>query len=34
MELDADGVHVGGTDASVAQVRTVVGPTKVAGASC
>lgn len=34
MELDADGVHVGGTDESVAQVRAAVGPAKVVGASC
>lgn len=34
MELDADGIHVGGTDASVAQVRAAVGPAKIVGASC
>lgn len=34
MELDADGIHVGGTDASVAQVRAAVGPNKIVGASC
>lgn len=34
IELDADGVHVGGTDASVAQVRAQVGPDKIVGASC
>ncbi|HJV73528.1 MAG TPA: thiamine phosphate synthase [Noviherbaspirillum sp.] len=34
LELDADGVHVGGTDAAVAQVRTAVGPDKIVGASC
>jgi thiamine-phosphate pyrophosphorylase len=33
-ELDADGVHVGGTDASVAQVRKALGPGKIVGASC
>ncbi len=33
-ELDADGIHVGGTDASVAQVRAAVGPHKIVGASC
>ncbi|WP_194725370.1 thiamine phosphate synthase [Noviherbaspirillum malthae] len=33
-ELDADGIHVGGTDASVAQVRAAVGPGKIVGASC
>lgn len=32
--LDADGVHVGGTDASVAKVRAAIGPTKIVGASC
>jgi thiamine-phosphate pyrophosphorylase len=32
--LDADGVHVGGTDASVAQARAAVGPDKIVGASC
>lgn len=32
--LDADGVHVGGTDASVAQVRAALGPAKLVGASC
>jgi thiamine-phosphate pyrophosphorylase len=34
MELDADGIHVGGTDMSVAQVRAAVGPSKIVGASC
>jgi len=34
IELDADGIHVGGTDASVAQVRAAVGPDKIVGASC
>lgn len=34
MELDADGIHVGGTDASVAQVRAALGPAKIVGASC
>ena len=34
MELDADGIHVGGTDASVAQVRAAVGSSKIVGASC
>jgi len=32
--LDADGIHVGGTDASVAQVRAAVGADKIVGASC
>lgn len=34
IELDADGIHVGGTDATVAQVRAAVGPGKIVGASC
>jgi thiamine-phosphate pyrophosphorylase len=34
LELDADGVHVGGTDASVAQVRKAIGAGKIVGASC
>jgi thiamine-phosphate pyrophosphorylase len=34
IELDADGIHVGGTDASVAEVRAAVGPEKIVGASC
>jgi thiamine-phosphate pyrophosphorylase len=33
-ELDADGVHVGGTDLSVAEARLAVGPGKIVGASC
>lgn len=33
-EIDADGVHVGGTDATVAAVRSVMGPEKIIGASC
>jgi thiamine-phosphate pyrophosphorylase len=33
-ELDADGVHVGGTDAPLAAVRAAVGPDKIVGASC
>jgi thiamine-phosphate pyrophosphorylase len=32
--LDADGVHVGGTDSSVAQVRAALGADKIVGASC
>ncbi len=32
--VGADGVHVGGTDASVAQVRSALGPDKIVGASC
>jgi thiamine-phosphate pyrophosphorylase len=34
IELDADGVHVGGTDAAVAAVRQQVGPGRIVGASC
>lgn len=33
-QLDADGVHVGGTDATVAAVRALIGPNKILGASC
>lgn len=32
--IDADGVHVGGADASVAEVRTKLGKAKIVGASC
>lgn len=32
--LDADGVHVGGTDAAVAEVRARLGAGKIVGASC
>ena len=32
--LDADGVHVGGADASVAQARAALGKGKIVGASC
>jgi thiamine-phosphate diphosphorylase/hydroxymethylpyrimidine kinase/phosphomethylpyrimidine kinase len=32
--IDADGVHVGGTDASVAEVRAQLGAQKIVGASC
>lgn len=34
LELDADGIHVGGTDAPVAEVRKMIGPDKILGASC
>lgn len=34
MELGADGIHVGGTDAAVAEVRKSVGPDMILGASC
>ncbi|QOY96531.1 thiamine phosphate synthase [Massilia sp. UMI-21] len=33
-DLDADGVHVGGTDLPVAQARMLLGPDKIVGASC
>jgi len=33
-ELDADGVHVGGTDISVAEARARLGKQKLVGASC
>ena len=33
-DLDADGVHVGGTDLPVAQARALLGPDKIVGASC
>ena len=32
--IDADGIHVGGTDASVAEVRARLGHDKIVGASC
>lgn len=32
--LDADGIHVGGTDASVTDVRARLGKEKIVGASC
>lgn len=34
LELGADGVHVGGTDASVAAARQALGDGKIVGASC
>ena len=34
VELDADGIHIGGTDASVAEVRRQVGPDRIVGSSC
>ena len=34
LRLDADGVHVGGTDARVVDVRAALGPGKIVGASC
>lgn len=33
-ELNADGIHVGGTDASVAAARAALGANKIVGASC
>ena len=33
-EIDADGVHLGGTDADVAQARAQLGAAKIIGASC
>lgn len=33
-EIDADGVHVGGTDDKVERVRALLGPDKIVGASC
>ena len=34
LELDADGLHVGGTDAPVAEIREKLGAGKIVGASC
>ncbi|MDP5008169.1 MAG: thiamine phosphate synthase [Glaciimonas sp.] len=34
LALNADGIHVGGTDASVAEIRAKVGTEKIVGASC
>ena len=34
MRLDADGVHLGGSDGSLAHARQVLGPDKIVGASC
>jgi len=34
LALDADGIHVGGTDMAVAEVRAALGPGKIVGASC
>jgi thiamine-phosphate pyrophosphorylase len=34
MEIDADGLHVGGTDISVAEARAQIGADKILGASC
>ncbi len=34
LTLDADGIHVGGSDASVREARAALGPDKIVGASC
>jgi thiamine-phosphate pyrophosphorylase len=34
LAIDADGVHVGGTDMTVAKVRAMIGADKLLGASC
>ncbi|MFZ6746851.1 thiamine phosphate synthase [Undibacterium sp. JH2W] len=34
LEIDADGLHVGGTDISVADARAKLGADKILGASC
>src|SRR5450830_1611115 len=34
LAIDADGVHVGGTDAAVGAVRAALGAAKIVGASC
>lgn len=34
LTLGADGVHVGGTDMTVAEARAALGPDKIVGASC
>lgn len=34
LTLDADGIHVGGTDLSVRAAREALGPDKIVGASC
>lgn len=34
LDLDADGIHLGGTDASIAAARTALGAGKIIGASC
>jgi thiamine-phosphate pyrophosphorylase len=34
MRLDADGVHLGAADGSLALARTMLGPAKIVGASC
>jgi len=34
LAIGADGMHVGGTDRSIAEVRKALGPDKIVGASC
>ncbi|RXZ34065.1 thiamine phosphate synthase [Oxalobacteraceae bacterium CAVE-383] len=34
LHIDADGIHVGGTDSKVSDVRAAVGKGKIVGASC
>jgi thiamine-phosphate pyrophosphorylase len=34
LALDADGIHLGGTDVSVDQARKALGPGKIVGVSC
>jgi thiamine-phosphate pyrophosphorylase len=34
LEIDADGLHLGGEDGSIAAARAELGPTKLIGASC
>lgn len=34
MEVGADGVHLGGSDGDWAAARTLIGPTRLLGASC
>lgn len=34
LHIDADGIHVGGTDSKVGDVRAAVGNRKIVGASC
>lgn len=34
LEIDADGVHLGGEDGSIAAARKKLGPDKILGASC
>ncbi|MEW6023709.1 MAG: thiamine phosphate synthase [Pseudomonadota bacterium] len=34
MHLDADGVHLGGTDLAIGHARRLLGPDKIVGASC